>query len=344
MGKIFRLIISIVIFAAVIVISEPLGDIMTPLFGWMAVGLINVICWDFLDVGILDNGFGIFLKRLIYYGCASFAIFASFAVAYQDLVNGEFMMLNQLEKAAVCGSLPATVTTLLICYFVDLKDYERTISPLSMVLGLISGGAVGYIISMIGAGSPLFAFILVVGISGFGLFLLIKLSIKTGFMFDSIGTGSLGSSSSSYHSSTTSTRQTSSYSTPSRSSSSYSSSSSSTYSEGYRQLEYQMSDICYRNSRSRNCSYGVSIRSSISKSLYGDDAVFTVDFEIDTTGLCAQTQNEVNIAMRDIQNFEQEIMNDVYRDAEKLIKRLMDKYPDFYGVNLEVKPGNISQY
>ena len=190
MGKIFRLIISIVIFAAVIVISEPLGDIMTPLFGWMAVGLINVICWDFLDVGILDNGFGIFLKRLIYYGCASFAIFASFAVAYQDLVNGEFMMLNQLEKAAVCGSLPATVATLLICYFVDLKDYERTISPLSMVLGLIAGGAVGYIISMIGAGSQLFAFILVVGISGFGLFLLIKLSIKTGFMFDSIGTGS----------------------------------------------------------------------------------------------------------------------------------------------------------
>ena len=345
MGKIVRLLISLGIIVAAVLITEPLGDLMTPLAGWIIVGLINTICWDFLDVGILDNGFGIFIKRVLFYGCAIFALFASVAVAYQDLINGQIYSYNQFEQIAICGSLPATVVTLLICYYLDLQDYDRAFSPLPMLGGIIAGAVIGFVLSMFAAAGPMIALIAIFAVSGFGLFLWVKYSFKTGLMFDSVGTGSLGGddySSSSYSSS--------SYSGSSRGSSSSSSnyyntsSSSSTYSQGYSDLEYYMSDIAYRNSRSRNCSYGISVRSQVSKSLYGDTASFTVDFEIDTTGCCAQTQSEINVALRDVENFQREIMQDVYRDAQKLIKRLMDKYPDFEGVNLEVNPGNVSQY
>ena len=125
---------------------------------------------------------------------------------------------------------------------------------------------------------------------------------------------------------------------------SYGGSSSSGYSEGDSQLDYYMDDVASSNSRSRNLPYDCSIRSDVSFSHYGDDAYFTVDFTLDTSGCSAETQQEYNMMVSDAQSFQREVMNDLFREGKNVIARMKKKYPDFSGVNFEVKVGNINEY
>lgn len=346
MGKILRLIITFAIVAILIAILEPQGVPIEPLIGAIGVGFIFYIFWDLLE--ILDFSDIIMrIKEFLFYLCAIFMLFIAFVASYQELFGeyADYYTYTQIQQVAICGSMPAAIATLIICVMVDYFDLERVFSPYPMIGGILIGGIIGYIIQMLnGAGNVvLLAVMILVMVAG--IIFLVKFTMDHGFIFDTDGTGlSFGSSSSS--SSGGSSYLGGSGSSRSSSSSSYGSTTrtNSTYSEWYSDVDYQMSDIAYRYSTSRNCSYGVSVRFSVSHYLSSDTISFTVDMEIDQTCCSATTQSEYNWVLSDLKKYQQEIMNDIFNSAKGVISRAKSRYSDFYGLNLEVNPGNVTEY
>lgn len=344
MGKIIKLIISVVVCCVVMLIIEPYD--MATAIGSIGIALIFCICWDFLEILEFSKILTV-LKQIIFYGSSLIAIFLSFAAVYGNMF-GEYaiyMQAEPMQKVAFCGALPATIATLILCTIADIYDESRNTGPVLVVGGVLTGGIVGYILSLTSSTSCNFTFTLIILVSLAGLVYLVHLIRKYGFVFMTDGpVRPISSSSSSGYSTPSRSSSSSSYNSSSNYNTSSYNSSSSGYGEGYRQYEYYMSDIAYKYSKSRNCAYGVSIRSSVSQSLYGVEAVFTVDFEIDTTCCSATTQSELNVALRDIENFQREVMQDIYKEATSLNDRIYSQYQDFEGVNIEVRPGNVSQY
>ena len=239
--------------------------------------------------------------------------------------------------------MPMTVATLWLATLVDYYDARKFI-PLLPIGGAIVGGAVGFVIqllSVLGA-VPLMLAMLVVTI--LGLVPLFKFYKRNGWIMDSVG-APIADYDDDYNGGYNSTRSSGrSYGGSSYGGSSYSSGSSDAEYEGNSQLDYQMQDLAYENSRSRNLPYDCSISSSVSFSHYGDDAYFTVDFTIDTNGCSAETQSEYNMMLNDAKSFQKEVMNDLFRSGKNVISRLKQKYKGWPGVNFEVKVGNISEY
>jgi len=130
---------------------------------------------------------------------------------------------------------------------------------------------------------------------------------------------------------------------PSSSSSNYRAPSRST-GNPINDLSYFMSSIASKYTINRGCSYGVIARSRISQSLYGDDATFVVDIVIDSTCCSATNQNDMSWVVSDVQKFQKEIIQDIFREVSAYVRKLTSQYSDFDGVNLSVNPGDITEY
>ena len=349
--KFGRLILNVVAIALLVGLASANGQECAGLFGAIVVGFAFCLFGDLLE---FLGGFG----RVLFWISVIFAMFCAFAASYQDLFpqpqdihsiqdlligGGDYYSFNILERIFVCGAMPMTVATLWLATLVDYYDARKFI-PLLPIGGAIVGGAVGFVIqllSMLGA-VPLMLAMLVVTV--LGLVPLFKFYKRNGWIMDSVG-APIADYDDDYNGGYNSGRSSGrSYGGSSYGGSSYSSGSSDAEYEGNSQLDYQMQDLAYENSRSRNLPYDCSISSSVSFSHYGDDAYFTVDFTIDTNGCSAETQSEYNMMLNDAKSFQKEVINDLFRSGKNIISRLKQKYKGWPGVNFEVKVGNISEY
>ena len=267
----------------------------------------------------------------------------------QDVLThiGEYYSYNILERIIICGALPSTVASLWLATLIEYYE-KRKLAPLVMVGGLLVGGAVGFVIHLL---TPMGPFVLIgamIAVTVVALIPLFKFFKNNGWLLNSRGAIIAGDwdddDDYNYKPSRGKSGGSSIRSYGSSSGYSYGGSSSSGYSEGDSQLDYYMDDVASSNSRSRNLPYDCSIRSDVSFSHYGDDAYFTVDLTLDTSGCSAETQQEYNMMVSDAQSFQREVMNDLFREGKNVIARMKKKYPDFGGVNFEVKVGNINEY
>ena len=355
--KLLRLILNIFVVGALVALASADGQQCAGLFGAIAVGFAFCLFFDLLEFLEFSN-FTDGLRRFLFWVSVIFAMFCAFAASYQDLFPqpqdiqsiqdllthiGPYYSYNILEKIFVCGAMPMTVATLWLATLVDYYDAPRGFVPVLPIGGAIIGGVVGFVIQLLSAFGPVVLMVTMIIVTVLALVPLFKFYKNNGWIMASIG-ASLPYSDDDYNtgSSKTSSRgRSSSYSGGSSYGSSY---SSSGYSEGDGQLDYQMQDLAYEHSRSRNLPFDCSISSDVSFSHYGDDAYFTVDFTLDTSGCSAETQHEYDMMIRDAQSFQREVVNDLFREGKSLISRIKQKYKGWSGVNFEVKVGNISEY
>ncbi|MBQ8433311.1 MAG: hypothetical protein IJX23_00695 [Clostridia bacterium] len=348
--KLGRFLLSIVVIGLLVGLGSANGQECAGLFGAIVVGFAFCLFGDLLE---FLGGFG----RVLFWLCVTFGMFCAFAASYQDLFpqpqdihsiqdllmgGGDFYSFNILERIFVCGAMPMTVATLWLATLVDYYDAPRGFIPVLPIGGAIIGGVIGLVIQLLSVFGAVPLMIAMIVVTILGTIPLFKFYKKHGWIMDSIG-ASLPDSDDDYIPKRKPSRSYGGSGRSSGYSSSYGSSTSG-YSEGDSQLDYYMDDIASDNSRSRNLPFDCSIRSDVSFSHYGDDAYFTVDFTLDTSGCSAETQSEYDMMVRDAQDFQEEVMNDLFREGKNLINRLKQKYPDFCGVNFQVKVGNINQY
>ena len=355
--KFLRLIVNIVVIGALVGFGSANGQECAGLFGPIVVGFAFCLFYDLLEFLEFSN-FTDGLRRVLFWICVIFSMFCAFAASYQDLFPqpqditsiqdmlthiGDYYSFNILEKIIVCGAMPGTVATLWLATLVDYYDAPRGLVPVLPIGGALIGCIVGFAIQLLTIFGPVTLFVGMTVVTIIGFATLFKFYKKNGWIMASIGAPIADYDDDyNYGSSKTSSRgRSSSYSGGSSYGSSY---GSSGYSEGDSQLDYQMQDLAYEYSRSRNLPFDCSISSDVSFSHYGDDAYFTVDFTLDTNGCSAETQSEYNMMINDAKSFQKEVVNDLFRQGKNLISRLKSKYPDFRGVNFEVKVGNISEY
>ena len=350
--KFLRLLLNVVIIAVLVAVGSANGQECAGLFGAIVVGFAFCVFGDLLE---FLGGFG----RVLFWICVIFAMFCAFAASYQDLFPqpqditsiqdllshiGDYYSFNILERIFVCGAMPMTVATLWLATLVDYYDAPRGFVPVLPIGGAIIGGVVGFAISLLSIFGPIALFVAMMVVTVIGFVTLFKFYKNNGWIMASAGAPS-SYYDDDYNGGYNSTRSSGrSYGGSSYGGSSYSSSSSDAEYEGNSQLDYQMQDLAYENSRSRNLPYDCSISSSVTFSHYGDDAYFTVDFTIDTNGCSAETQSEYNMMLNDAKSFQKEVMNDLFRSGKNVISRLKQKYKGWPGVNFEVKVGNISEY
>lgn len=353
--KLGRLLVNILVIGVLVGAASADGQQCAGLFGAIAVGFAFCVFGDLLE---FLGGFG----RVLFWLSVIFAMFCAFAASYQDLFPqpqdihsiqdllthiGEYYSYNILERIIICGAMPMTVATLWLATLVDYYDAPRGLIPVLPLGGALIGGVIGFVIQLLSIfGAPVLMVVMLV-VTIVGLVPLFKFYKKHGWIMDSIG-ASLPDNNDDYNYKPSRTRSSgrsySSGSSSSYSGSSYDSGSSDDEYEGNHQLDYYMDDIASDNSRSRNLPFDCSIRSDVTFSHYGDDAYFTVDFTIDTSGCSAETQSEYDCMVSDARSFQKEVMNDLFREGKSLINRLRQKYKGWSGVNFEVKLGNISEY
>ena len=358
--KILRLILNVFVIGALVAFASADGQQCAGLFGAIAVGFAFCVFWDllaFLDFSRFTDG----LRRFLFWISVIFAMFCAFAASYQDLFPqpqdihsiqdvlthlGPYYSYNILERIIICGAMPMTVATLWLATLVDYYDAPRGFVPVLPIGGAIIGGVIGFAIQLLSVFGNIVLIVAMIVVTILGTIPLFKFYKRNGWIMASIGAPLPDNDDdyNNYKPSRSSGRSYSSGSSSSYGGSSYGSGSSGAEYEGNSQLDYYMDDIASDNSRSRNLPYDCSIRSDVSFSRYGDDAYFTVDFVIDTSGCSAETQREYDMMIRDAQSFQKEVMNDLFREGKSLISRLKQKYKGWPGVNFEVKMGDVSEY
>lgn len=363
--KLLRLILNVFVVGALVALASADGQQCAGLFGAIAVGFAFCVFFDLLEFLEFSN-FTDGLRRFLFWVSVIFAMFCAFAASYQDLFPqpqdiqsiqdllthiGPYYSYNILEKIFVCGAMPMTVATLWLATLVDYYDAPRGFVPVLPIGGAIIGGVVGFVIQLLSAFGPVVLMVAMIIVTVLALVPLFKFYKNNGWIMASIG-ASLPDSDDDYNTGRSYGSGKSggrSYGSSSggriygSSSGSYGNDSDDEY-EGNHQLDYYMDDIASDNSRSRNLPFDCSISSDVSFSHYGDDAYFTVDFTLDTSGCSAETQREYDMMIRDAQSFQKEVVNDLFREGKSLISRIKQKYKGWSGVNFEVKVGNINEY
>lgn len=327
MKKLVRLAISLVVMAIVYLIIKSYPNPENKIhgiIGGFVIGLTHFICWDLLDLDILDNFLGKLIKRVLFYGVLFLTIYDSFMVGKAEIAieHNLFDHNSHGPEIYLSGSILGTIVAGLLCYGSSLSGWSKYISPFIGVIAWLFTLGGGFIISSLALGSRGLATILLWIILIGGLVFLLMLQIGNGLIYK-------------YRYGVESGNR----------------SGRLSYSTNYRDtgnpiadLSYFMSSLAMKYSMTRGCSYGVTARTRVSQSLYGDDASFTVDISVDTTCCTAQNQNDMSWVIGDVQKFQKEIMNDIYREMSSYINKLKNKHNDFYGVNLSINPGDISEY
>jgi len=341
MKKILRFILTVVVMGVFIGLTMDTDYGAEPLVGVIFAGFAFSVFWDLLEF-LSFSDFTDRLRQILFYLCVVISFVFAFAASFQELFGeyAEYYSTDFLGRVLICGSMPGCIATLWLGTLADYYDLNRGFAPFIMVGGFIVGSICGLVIQVLSMVGSVMLLVIQLGVSGVGVFFLVKFIKEHGFIFNTDGAGLPMRDSSPSYTPTRSSTRSSGYS-----SSSYDSySSSSGYGEGLSQLQYQMQDIAYRHTTSRNLPFGIGISSDISCSVYNDECYFTANFTIDTTGCDATNQREADMALNDAHNFQKEIMNDLFRDGKNLLTRLRNKYPELNGVSFEVKVGNINQY
>ena len=348
--KLGRFLLSIVVIAVLVAFASNDGQECAGLFGAILVGFSFCVFGDLLE---FLGGLG----RVLFWACVIFAMFCAFAASYQDLFPqpqdiqsiqdifyhiGDYYSFNVLERIFVCGAMPMTVATLWLATLLEYHEASRGLIPLLPIGGAIIGGAIGFVIQLLSIFGNVVLFVAMVVVTVIGLVPLFKFFKQNGWLLNSYG--AYISTSSDYDSGYSSGRSSGRSSGSSYGSGSSYSSSYSDDNDGDSQFDYLMEDIAYDNSRGRNLPFDCGITSAVSFSHYGDDAYFTVDFELDTNCCSAETQSEYNMMMNDAKQFQEEIMNNLFREGKSAINQIKRKYKGWSGVNFQVKVGNISEY
>jgi hypothetical protein len=368
-NRFFRLITTAILFIVSLLIGalllvpycEDLNGIGLAVLGAFAIGVAHQICWDFLDLGFLDNGFGKLLKRLIFLAVFVIVGFLATYVYFDEMIVGkEWEELNFLGKAFAGSVGYVPILTAGLCVVSSLQDWEKEKAPFIPLMALGGGIAIAAVAGLIGGALlKIVPIVLLVG----GIVGLIYYMIKNEFIYeDGCGGYSRGSSrsysrgSSSSGGSSYSSGSRSSYSSGSRSSSSsgsrsYSSSSSSSYTtEDSRkkdgvflnQFSIEMNRIARGCSTIKDLAYGVSMNVEVRASSSPTSVNFTIDAVLYTSRCTATCEADLRAVASDRDRVLQDVADSLYNNAESSISRLRDEYQGYdKAVRINVKVGNI---
>ena len=158
-NRFFRLITTAVLFLISLLVGalllvpfcEDLNGIGIAVVGAFAIGLVHQVCWDFLDLGVLDNTFGKMLKRIIF--LAAFLIVGFLAtMLYFDQTIGEkaWGKLNFLGKAFAGSVVYVPIATAALCVLSSVLDWEHEKAPFLPLMALGGSIVVSAIVGLIG--------------------------------------------------------------------------------------------------------------------------------------------------------------------------------------------------
>lgn len=342
-----------------ILTSEGSGDFDGASLGPLLVSVAFCVFWDLLDLMMCTN-FTAILRKILFWGSVVALMIGQISTVIGELFphpddiysftdifshNGSYFGYSTIKKIVLCGSMPATIAILWMATLVDHYAASRWFTSLLPIGGTVVGGIVGLLIQLLTNLGPVVLFVLTVAVTVAMTIPLIKFYKRNGWILNNeevLMDYLDGDTDGDYDSSGSSSGR--SYSSSSSSSSSYDNDSNDDEYEGNKQLDYYMDDIALDNSRSRNLPFDCSISSDVTFYHYGDDAYFTVDFTIDTSGSSAETQREYNQMINDAQRFQREVVNDLFREGKSLIRRIKQKYKGWPRVNFDVKVGDVSEY
>ena len=191
-NRFFRLITTAVLFLISLLVGalllvpfcEDLNGIGIAVVGAFAIGLVHQVCWDFLDLGVLDNTFGKMLKRIIF--LAAFLIVGFLAtMLYFDQTIGEkaWGKLNFLGKAFAGSVVYVPIATAALCVLSSVLDWEHEKAPFLPLMALGGSIVVSAVVGLIG-GAMLKIVPLVLLVGGIAGLVLATLN----FFFMAVGT------------------------------------------------------------------------------------------------------------------------------------------------------------
>lgn len=301
-------------------------NMMKAIFPFSALCLVHCICYDLLEC---DSGFIRFIRAIIYYATVVFVTIISvkYSFAGIPLHASKYEIYEPIDHNSLitlCGSFPSVMLATIVTYASATDNKNRFmvwVSPLLALLGIIAGGLLVFFAAFI-IGPWLAKVLIIVAIVVF-VFILFTFVKEGSFVY------SYSESSDSSSSSSGSKRGRS---------SSYSSSG-----DPVGDLRNHFSSIAMDNSRSIGVCFGVYISSWVEQSFYYYDSskfgevVFTVKFDIDESGLHAETENELRMVKNDLENFKRTIVNDIYNDANSIIGRVKNQNLGFGVVRVKVR-------
>lgn len=309
----------------------------------MSVVMITVVCivnqvlYDVLDMKILKNGFGRFVKVIV------FAVVTVIVLIFCLLANTDAMNYGELGKftifhymSIVCGG----VATFLYCYTIEERDDEGFwLIPL-LALGYSFGA--GIVLSIIGKFIlPNFAgligwlaFLASVGLPVYHMLANgIPYTTTSGVLHKSSGRSrSSGGYSSSSSSSSSGYRSSSSSSSSGYRSSSSSSSSSSqvvdTRKSGFGELMIAMSDVAKRNSKTTYVACGCTLFLKLTSSVSGGTITFNVGGECRLSS-SVTSEYDVNSVKYDVEREVNDAAQNAVNEAGRKIDSLRERYSSY---------------
>lgn len=359
-NRFFRLITTAVLFLISLLVGalllvpfcEDLNGIGIAVVGAFAIGLVHQVCWDFLDLGVLDNTFGKMLKRIIF--LAAFLIVGFLAtMLYFDQTIGEkaWGKLNFLGKAFAGSVVYVPIATAALCVLSSVLDWEHEKAPFLPLMALGGSIVVSAVVGLIGGAMlKIVPIVLLVG----GIAGLVFYMIKFGWIYDD-GCGYSGGSS--YSSGSSGYSGGSSYSSGRRSSSSSSSSSSDSWSssssedtrkkDGFflNQFGIEMNRVARSHSTITDLAYGVSMTVDITASSSPTSVTFTINATLHTSRCTATCETDLREIANDRDRTLQNIANNVVSAADSAVERLRDEYQGYdKEVRINAKIGSVRAY
>ncbi|MBE7093670.1 MAG: hypothetical protein E7367_03165 [Clostridiales bacterium] len=307
---------------------------MMPVLLSLVVCVVNVVLYDVLDLGILDNTVGRFIKAVIFFTATIVALILQLSSCLPEefgMGESEGLFVNIFFFGSTCTG---GVATFLWCKRMEEDEDEGVwlIGPISVGISLVVG-IVLLILSSVLSGATWVAwlgFILSVGAVVFAM-------LKDGIPYTEIdGVLNFGSSRSSYSSSSSS------------SSSSYTprpqkpSTPASRTHDNYDQLGTAMRRVASRASGTQYVHAGTKLFKKVSVSISGTSITFTISAEY---GLPSNvTQSDMSYISDDIQRALSDVVDEVLSEADSEIDTLRDLYTNYdKDYHLATRSGGIRQ-
>ena len=315
------------LFYAILVLffKESSQNMMKAIFPFCALCLVHCVCYDLLEC---NSGFVRFIRAIIYYATVVFVTIISVKYSFEGLPlhASKYDIYEPIDHNSLillCGCFPSVMSTTIITYVSATDNKGRFmvwINPLLALLVNIAGGLILFFAAFI-IGPWLSKVLIILGIIIF-VYVLFSLVKEGSFVYSYSESSSSSSSSGSKRGH----------------SPSYSSSG-----DPVGDLRNHFSSIAMDNSRSIGVCFGVYISSWVDQSFYYyesskfGEVVFTVKFNIDESGLHAETENELRMVKNDLENFKRTVVNDIYNDANSIIGRVKNQNLGFGVVRVKVR-------
>lgn len=299
--------------------------------------VINQALYDVLDMKILHNGFGRFVKVIVFF-IVTFVVLLlcllmnTSAMGYEKSGNFFPSIFNY------AGIVSGGVATFLFCYTIEERDDEGFwyLPLLAMGISLGAGLVLRIIVAIIPSIAGLLGWLAFVASVGIVVYHMLANGIPytdtTGVLHIGSSRRSSGYSGSSSSSSSSGYRSSSSSSSSGYRSSSSSSSSSTQYVDtrksGFGELMIAMNDIARRYSKTVYISCGCTLFLKVTSSVSGGTITFNVGGECKLSSY-VQSEYDVNSIKSDVEREVNAAAEGAMNDADSKIDSLRERYSSY---------------